>query len=751
MAPREIVSRERRTRGAARRDVGLASARGLAALPAALVLAFGSGGCRGGPPGPFPDAPVVLVSIDTLRADRLPAYGYPAGRTPRLDAFAREGLVFENVVSPCPLTLPAHASLFTGLRPPRHGVRDNIGYTLSGEAPTLAARFREAGRPTGAAVSAFVMRAATGMARGFEHYDDALTVDAAAGALSAQQRDGAVAVESLLGWIGGRREAPFFAFLHLYEPHAPYEPPAAYRGLADPYDGEVAYADELVGRLLDGLRKAGVYERAVIAVVSDHGEGLGDHGEQEHGFFLYRETVRVPLLLRLPGGERGGGRVAGLARLEDVPPTLLELAGLPAEGLDGASLVPALSGGRLEPRPAYSETFYPRFHFGWSELLAVSDERWRYIHAPRPELYDVTADPGEKRNLAGERPEAAAAMKAWLEREVGRGEPAAPEPVPPEVEEALRALGYVGGRRADAVPGEGGRADPKDKVAVYEAYRQAAGLRLRGENERAAAALRAVLAEEPAMLDAWEDLGVALLRLGREREGRSALERALAGDPGRASTHLALARAHALAGRTDEAAAHATAASIREPGQAFEALAQMMLAEGRHRDAGEYARRSLAADPRRALSHFVLGAVAQREGRCAEAVAAFRRAAEAQARQMRLVVPGLHARSADCLARLGRGAEAEREFRAELAEIPHSREGRVGLALLLRSEGRDAESRDVLGGIVTAHPRPGPDEYWIVVRTLAGLGDGSAAEEWAAEARRRFPADPRYRKGAGPR
>jgi arylsulfatase A-like enzyme/Flp pilus assembly protein TadD len=712
-----------------------------ARLAALVVLACGLAGCRERALGPFPRAPVVLVSIDTLRADRLPAYGYTKGRTPALDALAREAVVFEEAVSPCPLTLPAHASLLTGLWPPRHGVRDNVGFTLASDRATLASRYRAAGRPTGAAVSAFVLRASTGIAAGFDQYDDALTVDAAVSALGAQQRDGAVAVESLLGWIGPRAKQAFFAFLHLYEPHTPYTPPERHRGLAHPYDGEIAYADELVGRLLDGLRRSGAYDDAIVIVTSDHGEALGEHGESEHGFFLYRETLRVPLIVRLPGGRRGGTRVAGLAQLVDVPATLLDLAGLDAGGLDGRSLREALGTGRLEARTAYAETFYPRFHFGWSELVGARDERFSFVRAPRPELYDWKADPGETRNLAGEREAAAAGMDAWLGRALGGAAAPTPAAVPGEVQEALRALGYVtAGAPARTAPAGSARADPKDKIAVYESYRNAAAHRTRGDEARAVAELRRVLAEEPQMLDAWEELGGALLRLGREQEGIAALERALEGDPERSATHLALARAHAFAGRMEQAVRHATAATARDPGQANELLAQLALGGGRFDEARARARRSLDADPQRALSHFVLGVLEQREGRFESALASFRRAAEAQALQKRLVIPGVHARAADCLARLGRTGEAEAEFRAEIAAIPHTREGRIGLALLLRSLGRDLEARETVAGIVAAHPNPGPEEYAIVVRTLAGIGDQAGAREWQARAQQRFRA-----------
>ena len=320
-----------------------------AAAIVALVLV--APGCRSRPSDTWPEASVVLVSIDTLRADHLPLYGYTRGSTPTLDALGREGIVFDSAYSHCPLTLPAHSSMLTGLIPPHHGVHDNAGFTLKPGTRTLAARFHESGRTTGAAVSAFVLRSATGIAQGFDRYDDDIVQDASREDMGEQQRDGALSVASLLGWIEAQGDRRFFAFLHLYEPHTPYAPPAPFKErFADrPYDGEVAYADELVGRLLAPLRAKGTLEHTIVAVTADHGEGLGEHGEQEHGFFLYRETVRVPLVLRLPGGARAGLRVSGTVAQVDLPATLLDLAGVSATGMDGVSLRSAIMGG-LGPR-----------------------------------------------------------------------------------------------------------------------------------------------------------------------------------------------------------------------------------------------------------------------------------------------------------------------------------------------------------------------------------------------------------------
>jgi len=707
-----------------------------------LLACVLTAGCRAAPVGPYPDASVVLVSIDTLRADRLPAYGYAKGATPHLDALAREAIVFDQVLSHCPLTLPAHASLFTGLLPPRHGVRDNQGFSLATGQRTLAARFRAAGFDTGAAVSSYVLRAATGISQGFDAYDDAFPVDASVEALSAQQRDGAESVDSLLRWIEARPASKrFFAFLHLYEPHAPYTPPPAHQGLADPYDGEVAYADALIGRLVARLRERGRYDGVLLAVTSDHGEGLGDHGEQEHGFFLYREAVHVPLILRLPGGVRGGSRVAGAIGQVDVPATLLDLARLPADGMDGRSQRPALSKGAADPRAVYAETFFPRYHFGWSELFSVTDERYRYIHAPRPELYDAKGDPGERTNLAPGRSDAVRAMAAWIGSTVGPVDAATPAAVPAEVAENLRALGYLGG---GARPASGPLPDPKDKVAVYEAYRRAGAMHGRGQDEEAVVELRKVLADAPGMVDAWHMLGLALFRMGRQPEAIAALDEVVKIDPTHSGAHLALARISAVEGRQERALRHAELASAAQPGEAFETLAQLMLQRDRLKEAGEYARKSLDADRSRVLSAFVLGEVARRQGRFGEAVPAYRQAIEAQRLRRGVVVRNLHAGLADCLARLGREAEAEKEFLAEIEAIPHSREGRTGLAMLYRSQGRDADARGAMEGVVTAHPRAGADEYWTVVRALAALGDRAAAREWAGRARARFPGDRRF-------
>jgi Tfp pilus assembly protein PilF len=310
--------------------------------------------------------------------------------------------------------------------------------------------------------------------------------------------------------------------------------------------------------------------------------------------------------------------------------------------------------------------------------------------------------------------------------------------------EKLQALGYVGTAGAAAANATD-LPDPKDKIGAVRDLKDA--LRLRQENrlEDAVARFRAVLADNPRMVDAWEKLGATLFDLGRSSEAVAALDKALEVDPARSSTHLTLARIHGLEGRIDRASRHAEIASEGNPGQGFEVLAQIMMDRGELGRAAELARRSLQADDERVMSHFILGVVAQKQSRCEEALGSFRRAEEVLRRRKQTIVRNLHANMGDCHARLGREADAEKEFLAEIATLPHSREARVGLATLYRSQGRDAAARSVLGDLIAVDPRPTADLYWTVVRTFAVLGDAEAARHWAAQGRARFPSDPRFR------
>ena len=456
----------------------------------AIALALGTCHEAQGPLADFTPAPsslsIVLITLDTLRADRLGCYGFPGNSTPNLDALAKEGVLFEQATSTVPLTLPSHASILTGLLPPHHGVRDNGGVPLPDSRTTLAERFQKAGYATGGFVGSWVLERRFGVAQGFERYSDRFGAD------ELQKRGDAV-MEDALAWIDEVRAQRFFAWVHLFDPHLPYDPPEPFRSRfgTDRYQGEVAFTDELVGRIVSRLRERGLLERTLVVVTADHGESLGEHGEANHGFFVYDATVAVPLIVRTPWGLRGKRRTQ--VSLVDVFPTVLDLAGLPAEpGIDGQSLVPALlDPGRDLGHVAYSESLYPRFHYGWHELRALRDGAWKLVDAPRVELYDLARDPGEKENLARAKARTAEEMRVALRRKVPADDPAAAAARPaldPETQQRLAALGYVGSAVATD-PEDGARRSQGQDRSLREDHRGQGGGRggtaRRGDREDA--------------------------------------------------------------------------------------------------------------------------------------------------------------------------------------------------------------------------------------------------------------------------
>ncbi len=484
-----------------------------------LLVSLALAGCAR--PAPARPVSVLLVTIDTLRADRVGAYGDTAARTPQLDALAREGVLFERAFSPVPLTLPAHATILTGLLPPEHGVRGNGAFALGAAPATLAETLKLRGLETAAFVGAFPVARRFGLARGFDVYDDAIERAAGLHFDFAERRADRV-VDATLGWLAGR-SGPVFVWVHLYDPHAPYDPPAAFRDL-DPYRGEVAFADAQLGRLFAAWDARST--AWVTAVASDHGEAFGEHAEESHGLFVYDTTLHVPLLLR-GKGVAAGLRVATPVGLADLAATLTDLAGAPfAQGKSLARFWrPKRKDVTAEEAPLYAETLAPRLDFGWSDVRAWRDGRYKYVRAPRAELYDVEADPGETHDLAALEPVVAERLAARLEAALARmGDAESRRGPDPEAAERLRALGYVQGPG-----GRGSAADPKDRVEIARLIARATGP-FRGPTE--VAALYADLArrdpENPLVNFRLAD---ALLRAGRTREAAVVFRRVVAAGP----------------------------------------------------------------------------------------------------------------------------------------------------------------------------------------------------------------------------
>jgi arylsulfatase A-like enzyme len=684
---------------------------------------------------------IVLISIDTLRADRLPAYGYAKGRTPALDAFARESILFERAYAHAPQTLPSHASMFTGRLPFEHKVRDNLGFTLGEGAGTLASLFRQAGYRTSGFVSAYVLRRETGIAQGFDVYDASFPAMAADRSPAQVQRPGLETLAAARKWLDTQADDRFFLFFHIYEPHKPYRPPDRFADLA-PYDGEVAFADEITGTLLDSLRRRGWYERATVIVLSDHGEGLGDHIEEEHGLFLYDEVIRVPWMLKLAGARSGGRRVTDRVQHIDLLPTLAALTGLSApQGLRGRDLAPALFGrGSPAPQGIYAEALYPRYHFGWSELLSLTDDRYRYIEAPaargdRPaELFDLERDPLERTNIISERPQAAAALGAALHALVADRGIDTPSAVSDEDRQRLAALGYVGTQSA-ATSRSGQLPDPREKAPLLRSYRRAIESIGEGRLDEGARQLRTILEADPEMTDVWSQYASVLGRLSRYSDAFEAYREVIRLQPDEPNGPLGAASMLLALARFDDARAHAALAVGKAPALAHQAIALIEVARGRDDEALRQADLAARADSGLPLPSLVRGTIAYNHERYSDALRDLldaRKGYAARSAQPR----DLHFMIGDSLARLERYREAEPFLEAEVRLYPQHVRARASLALLSQSEGRAADAERILTELV--RDVPSRDAYDTAARVWRMFGNPARAASVEAEGRARF-------------
>jgi arylsulfatase A-like enzyme/Flp pilus assembly protein TadD len=521
---------------------------------------------------------VVLITIDTLRADHVGCYGARTVKTPILDGLAHDGVVFERAISQVPLTWPSHAVILTGTYPFQNGVQDFTGQPLAPQFRSVAQAFQQAGYATGAVVSAFVLDRSWGLARGFGFYDDAFSAETFEKKdISLVDRRAGESVAHAIAWLKTTPQRPFFLWLHLYDPHSPYDAPEPYRSeyRSHPYDGEIAYADHELGKLLFWLKQNHLYDSSLIVAVSDHGESLGEHGEDEHGFFIYNATVHVPLIVKPPVGS---GIVAGRrhepVETVAVAPTLLQLAGVTdssvsihAQSIDAQFQSQALLRGKSVPNQggsdatgdlAYSETFYPFSSFGWSPLHAMETERFHFIEAPKPELYDLEADPRETRNIATEQPATVAVLREKMQARLAHNPfartDARARSLSPDAEQKLRSLGYFGFRASvsqDAL--KKGLADPKDKLWEFNAILKAGDAFQRQEDDQAEALLTEVQQKDPKIYVIPFMLGESALRRQNWERAAEQLQRCLELNPNFDSAMTGLARALAKLGRADEA------------------------------------------------------------------------------------------------------------------------------------------------------------------------------------------------------
>ena len=597
---------------------------------------------------------VLLITLDTTRADRIGSYGYAAAATPNLDRLAAAGVRFEEALASVPLTLPSHASLMTGRQPYTHGVRNNGYFTLADDIPTIAASFATVGYDTAAFVSSFVLDAQFGLARGFARYDaslDAPPADVPASLESERRGDRTVAAAT--GWLRARPAGkPFFLWVHLYDPHDPYSPPSPFRErfAARPYDGEIAFVDMLIGTLLQETGFPG--SPTLVVTAGDHGESLGEHGESTHGLFVYESALRVPLVIA--GAGIAPAVVKAPVRLIDVTPTLADLAALPAiAGVEGRSLRPLMSGQAdgEEPPDVYAETYFPQFFMGWAPLRSLRAGRWKYIDAPEPELYDLSTDPAERTNVITSKPAAAMSLARVLRSTAAGAGRMAPTPLTDEARERLASLGYVSAITPPHDVKAASAPDPKHMVATFEQLLDGNRALASGRPDAAARAAADVVRQEPGNAFALLLKGRAALALAQNREAIAAFKAYLTLVPRSADAH------------------HWTALAALRLGDRARALAEEEAA--------------IALDPRHASAIALRAGLLFSMGRANEGIAALEEALRQDPASQTL---GLDL--ADLLADAKRFPEAETEYHRVLERRPGDGRALTGLAVVLGATNR---------------------------------------------------------------
>lgn len=507
-----------------------------------------------------PGSNIVLITVDTLRADRLEPYGYRLIKTPQISRLAADGILFERAIAQVPLTLPSHCSIMTGAYPFSTGVRDQAGFVLADNVTTLAESLKKAGYDTAAFVASSVLEARTGLDRGFDVYSDPTKADkeTVAGSEGLERRGDAI-LAGALKWIETPGRKKFFVWIHLYETHAPYRSrePYASRYRKHPYDGAIAYVDSILGRFFQSAMSRGWYDRSIMVFTSDHGESLGEHGEQTHGFFLYDATLRVPLIVKLPRSLWKGTKVADQVRSIDIAPTILELAGLErGPAIQGESLLSRIAR-KSNPKDlvAYSETYFPYYHFKWSPLFSLRTSKYRYINAPLPELYDLEKDPGEKQNIATKNPAVCSTFAQQLSAKYTKSTmaPSSGERADSEVYEKLRSLGYVGMPRAPKELPSTALTDPKEKLAVYLLLQGAIEDAAKGRVDESIQKLQQVLQQDDQIIDAHLNLGVNYAEQERFAEAATSFRNALSLDDQNVLATFNLALCYARLGKWNEA------------------------------------------------------------------------------------------------------------------------------------------------------------------------------------------------------
>jgi arylsulfatase A-like enzyme/Flp pilus assembly protein TadD len=612
---------------------------------------------------------VVVITIDTLRADHLGCYGYMRIHTPNIDALAADGVRFERAYTPVPVTLPSHTVIFTGTYPIFSGMHDFAANKLGPSQPTLASVLKERGYATGAVIGSAVLDSRFGLNRGFDFYYDHFDFSRLQESnLDAMERPGNVVADVTLDWLSKNYQKKFFLWMHLYDPHYPYHPPAPYSDEYKdrPYDGEIAFADAQVGRVIRFLKEKNLYRNTLIVLSGDHGESLGEHGEKTHGFFIYNATLHVPLIFHLPDSKLGK-TVADLVSLADLMPTVLQLLKtvIPAQ-VQGRTLLPLMAPKKQDKsRSLYAETFLPRLHFNWSELRGVETENYHFIDAPKPELYDLAKDPAETQNLFPQKKAVAEELRsrlAELIRQYSAGQELSEKTgLDPALMERLKSLGYAG-FSGGGIPTITDRAlpDPKDRILVYELISDAIAESQHGSYADSSEKLNAALKTDPDSVPVHYLLGLNYYRMREYPKAVEQLQRVLQLSPDYALAALQLGLAYGHSGNFDDAIKTLNRTLDLDPTN-FDAAYNLGAAylQKNMIDQGAAAfRQSITIAPDYALGHRALGEVLLYQGQVDDALAELRHAVELAPQD-----PANHVSLAKALSAKGLNDEAQEEMR----------------------------------------------------------------------------------------
>lgn len=670
----------------------------------------------------------ILITVDTLRADRIHCYGFSRIDTPTIDLFASRGIKFENCIAQTPLTLPSHTSLLTGTLPLFHGVRDNGGFVIPPDFKTLAEVFKEKGYETAAFVGAYVLDSKWGLNQGFDYYFDRFDLSKFEKiSLGTVQRPANEVMDEALKWLEQNKSKKFFTWIHLYDPHTPYEPPPPFdtNYPKNPYLGEIAFADSELGRLWQFLQEANLIEDSFLVFASDHGESLGEHQEATHGFFVYQEALHVPLVFVTPFQRFQGLSSSQVVSLVDVMPTMLEMAGFvsPPE-VQGTSLLPLFFKPTKESESyAYSETFYPRFHYGWSELESFQNKKHKLIIAPDPELYDLAADAAEEKNLASAEKTVLRGLESkaaqFIEKFSRNAHQLDYRKIDEETREKLAALGYIGSF-TDSSKLEGKKlANPKEKIAVFNELSRAREIGMGGNAEEAISIIKAIIAEDPEINDAYFSLGNIYFKQGNFKEAISAFEQTLERKPDDSFAVINIANSYQRMGEPDEAERFVIDYLKKgfSDSQLYYLLGTLTYVQKKYDEAIKYYNECLSLNADSAASHNALSAIYLIKDDLTQAESHINKALA-----MNPKLSNLQYNRAQLLEKQGKVKEAVEAYRMELEHSPKHFKASFNLSRLFRTSGREDEERKFLEMTININP-DFPLSYFYLARIYLNRGE----------------------------